>query len=65
MAQSLFLFLTAGIITIIMAALASGGVIMGLTITAILFIVALAMAVLSAILHFMTVNKLEQKLNLA
>ena len=33
--------------------------------SAILFIVALAMAVLSAILHFMTVNKLEQKLNLA
>ena len=63
--EIIFLFLTAGIITIIMAALASGGVIMGLTITAILFIVALAMAVLSAILHFMTVNKLEQKLNLA
>ena len=63
--EIIFLFLTAGITTIIMAALASGGVIMGLTITAILFIVALAMAVLSAILHFMTVNKLEQKLNLA
>ena len=63
--EIIFLFLTAGIITIIMAALASGGVIMGLTVTAILFIVALAMAVLSAILHFMTVNKLEQKLNLA
>ena len=63
--EIIFLFLTAGIITIIMAALASGGVIMGLTVTAILFIVALAMAVLGAILHFMTVNKLEQKLNLA
>ena len=63
--EIIFLFLTAGITTIIMAALASGGVIMGLTITAILFILALAMAVLSAILHFMTVNKLEQKLNLA
>ena len=63
--EIIFLFLTAGIITIVMAALASGGVIMGLTVTAILFIVALAMAVLSAILHFMTVNKLEQKLNLA
>ena len=63
--EIIFLFLTAGITTIIMAALASGGVIMGLTVTAILFIVALAMAVLSAILHFMTVNKLERKLNLA
>lgn len=63
--EIIFLFLTAGITTIIMAALASGGVIMGLTITAILFIIALAMAVLSAILHFMTVNKLERKLNLA
>lgn len=63
--EIIFLFLTAGITAIIMAALASGGVIMGLTITAILFIVALAMAVLSAILHFMTVNKLERKLNLA
>lgn len=63
--EIIFLFLTAGITAIIMAALASGGVIMGLTITAILFIVALAMAVLSTILHFMTVNKLERKLNLA
>ena len=63
--EIIFLFMTAGITTIIMAALMAGGAVMGLTVTAILFIVALAMAVLSAILHFMTVNKLERKLNLA
>ena len=63
--EIIFLFMTAGITAIIMAALMAGGAVMGLTVTAILFIVALAMAVLSAILHFMTVNKLERKLNLA
>ena len=46
---------------IIMAALMAGGAVMGLTVTAILFIVALAMAVLSAILHFMTVKLMAKK----
>jgi hypothetical protein len=63
--EIVLIFLSAGIIAIIMAALMAGGAVLGLTVTAILFILALAMAVLSAILHFMTVNKLERKLNLA
>ena len=63
--EIVLIFLSAGIIAIIMAALMAGGAVMGLTVTAILYIFALAMAVLSAILHFMTVNKLERKLNLA
>ena len=63
--EILLLLLASGIAAIILAAAAAGGAVMGLTITAILFIIALALAVLSAILHFMTVNKLERKLNLA
>ncbi len=63
--EIIVLLLSVGITAIIYAALAAGGAIMGLTITAILFIFALALAVLSAILHFMTVNKIEKKLNLA
>ena len=52
-------------VAILYAAAAAGGAVLGLTVTAILVIFALALAVLSAILHFMTVNKLEKKLNLA
>lgn len=63
--EILLLLLASGIAAIILAAAAAGGAVMGLTITAILFIIALALAVLSAIVHFMTVNKLERKLNLA
>ena len=63
--EILLLLLASGIVAIIYAAAAAGGAVMGLTITAILFIFALALAVLSAILHFMTVNKIEKKLNLA
>lgn len=59
------MFLAVGITAVILAALAAGGAIMGLSITAILVIIAMAMAVLCGILHFMTVNKLEKKLNLA
>ncbi len=59
------LFLMAGVIGIITAALFAGGAVMGLTITAVLFIVALAFATLAAIVHFMTLNKIEKKLNLA
>ena len=63
--EILLLLLASGIAAIILAAATAGGAVMGLTITAILFIIALALAVLSAIVHFMTVNKLERKLNLA
>lgn len=63
--EILLLLLASGIAAIIYAAAAAGGAVLGLTITAILVIFALALAVLSAILHFMTVNKLEKKLNLA
>ena len=63
--EILLLLLASGIAAIIYAAAAAGGAVLGLTVTAILVIFALALAVLSAILHFMTVNKLERKLNLA
>ena len=63
--EILLLLLASGIAAIIYAAAAAGGAVLGLTVTAILVIFALALAVLSAILHFMTVNKLEKKLNLA
>lgn len=63
--EIILILMAAGIVAILLTALMAGGAIMGLTVTALLFIVALALAVLSAILHFMTVNKLERKLNLA
>lgn len=63
--EFILVFLAAGISAVIFAAVATGGAVMGLTITAVLLIVALAIATLAAIVHFMTVNKIEKKLNLA
>jgi hypothetical protein len=63
--EFILIFLAVGIAAIIFAAVAAGGAVMGLTITAVLLIVALAVATLAAIVHFMTVNKIEKKLNLA
>lgn len=63
--EFILIFLAAGIGAVIAAAIAAGGAVMGLTITAVLLIVALAIATLAAIVHFMTVNKIEKKLNLA
>lgn len=63
--EFILLFLMVGISAIFYAALMAGGAVMGLTITAVLLIVALVFATLAAIVHFMTVNKIEKKLNLA
>lgn len=63
--EFILMFLMAGIMGILAAAAMAGGAVMGITITAVLFIVALAFATLAAIVHFMTLNKIEKKLNLA
>lgn len=64
-AQIGVMFLSAGIAGIFMAAGQGGQTVMNLTITAVLLIAALMLACLAAIVHFMTVNKIEKKLNLA
>lgn len=63
--EFILMFLMAGIMGILAAAAMAGGAVMGITITAVLFIVALAFATLAAIVHFVTLNKIEKKLNLA
>jgi hypothetical protein len=63
--EFILMFLMAGVIGIITAAMYAGGAVMGLTITAVLLIIALAFATLAAIVHFMALNKIEKKLNLA
>ncbi len=63
--EFILMFLSVGVVGVIAAAMFAGGAVMGLTITAVLFIVALAFATLAAIVHFMTLNKIEKKLNLA
>ncbi len=63
--EFIVMFLMAGVIAIIEAAIRTGGAVMGVTVTAVLFIVALAFATLAAVVHFMTLNKIEKKLNLA
>ena len=63
--EFILMFLSVGIISIITAAMYAGGAVMGLTITAVLLIIALAFATLAAIVHFMALNKIEKKLNLA
>ena len=63
--EFILMFLSVGIISIITAAMYAGGAVMGLTITAVLLIIALVFATLAAIVHFMALNKIEKKLNLA
>ena len=63
--EFILMFLMAGIVGIIGVAISAEGAFTGVTITAVLFIVALAFATLAAIVHFMTLNKIEKKLNLA
>ena len=59
------MFLSAGISGIFTAAAESGGSVLNLTITTVMLIVALLLACMVTIVHFITVNKIETKLNLA
>lgn len=63
--QILYLFFYAGIIGVFTTAATAGGAIMNLSITAVLLIAALLLACMAAVVHFITVNKIEKKLNLA
>ncbi len=59
------MFLSAGIAGIFIAASQGSEAIKNLTVTAVLLIVVLLLACMATIVHFMTVNKIEKKLNLA
>lgn len=59
------LFLSSGIVSVIVVSANGGITTAGITVTAIILIADLIMACLAALLHFITVHLLEKKLNLA
>lgn len=59
------LFLSSGIVSVILVAASGGITSAGLTVTAVILVADLIMACLAVLLHFITVHLLEKKLNLA
>lgn len=59
------LFLSSGVVSVIVVSANGGIATAGITVTAIILIADLIMACLAALLHFITVHLLEKKLNLA